>query len=145
MLILRTEKNILPTDRLHFLCCLARRPINWIGFAYDIFFLRMPLKFLTIVISLEKPIDPDWFKMSCFSCPIFSCVFCFFLKTKKLYKGICSQFVIFNPWNIPWNWIALSQNYLVKSAGLLDHLTRRDTGRLVNEDFTSNPIVSSKQ
>ena len=31
------------------------------------------------------------------------------------------------------------------SPGLLYHLTRRDTGRLANETFTSNPIVSSKQ
>ena len=29
--------------------------------------------------------------------------------------------------------------------GLLYHLIRRDTGRLANEVFTSNPIVSSKQ
>ena len=23
------------------------------------------------------------------------------------------QFAIFNPWNVPWNWIAFSQNYFV--------------------------------
>ena len=45
----------------------------------------------------------------------------------------------------PWNWIAFSQNSFVISAGLLYHLTRCDSERFVNETFTSNPIVSSKQ
>ena len=31
------------------------------------------------------------------------------------------------------------------TPGLLYHLTRCDSGRFVNETFTSNPIVSSKQ
>ena len=31
------EKFILPTGRLYFLCCLARRPINWIGFALRVY------------------------------------------------------------------------------------------------------------
>ena len=33
----------------------------------------------------------------------------------------------------------------VISPGLLYHLIRRDSGRLANEAFSSNPIVSSKQ
>ena len=52
------------------------------------------------------------------------------------------QFVIFKPWKVSWNWIAFSQNYFVISPGLLYHLIRRDSGRLANEAFTSNPIVS---
>ena len=58
---------------------------------------------------------------------------------------LASQFVIFNPWKDPWNWIAFYQNSFVISSGLLYHLIRRDSGRLANEDVTSNPIVSSKQ
>ena len=53
------------------------------------------------------------------------------------------QFVIFNPWKVRKNWIAFSQNSFVMSSGLLYHLIRRDTGRLANEAFTLNPIVSS--
>ena len=41
--------------------------------------------------------------------------------------------------------MAFSQNYFVVSPGLLYHLIRRDSARLANEAFTSNPIVSSKQ
>ena len=38
MLTLRIEKkNLLPTGRLYFLCCLARRPINWTGFALRVY------------------------------------------------------------------------------------------------------------
>ena len=55
------------------------------------------------------------------------------------------QFVIFNPWKLPWNWISFYQNSFVASPGLLYHLIRRDYGRLANEAFTSNPIVSLKQ
>ena len=33
----------------------------------------------------------------------------------------------------------------VISSGLLCHLSRRDTGRLGNQAFTSNHVVSSKQ
>ena len=40
---------------------------------------------------------------------------------------------------------AFSQNSFVISPGLLYHLIRRDSGRLANDAFTSNPIVSSKQ
>ena len=56
-----------------------------------------------------------------------------------------NQFVIFNPWKVPWNRIAFYQNYFVMSPGLLYHLIRCDAGSLANEVFTSNPIVSSKQ
>ena len=37
------------------------------------------------------------------------------------------------------------QHSFVLSPGLLYHLIWRDSGRLANEAFTSNPIVSSKQ
>ena len=52
------------------------------------------------------------------------------------------QFVIFNPWKVLWNWIAFSQNSFVISSGMLYHLIRPDGGRLANEAFTSNPVVS---
>ena len=55
------------------------------------------------------------------------------------------QFIIFNPWKVPWNWIAFYQNSFVMSPGSLYHLIRRDSGRLANEALTSNPIVFSKQ
>ena len=55
------------------------------------------------------------------------------------------QFVIFNPWKVPWNWIAFYQNSFVIAPGLLYHLIALNTWRLANETFTSNPIVSSKQ
>ena len=58
---------------------------------------------------------------------------------------LTNQFVTLNSWKIPWNWIAFSQNSFVISPGLLYHLIRRDTGRLANETFTSNPIVSLKK
>ena len=32
------------------------------------------------LIIKVKPIDSHWFKMSCLTCLIFSCVYCFFLK-----------------------------------------------------------------
>ena len=41
------------------------------------------------------------------------------------------QFVIFNPWKVPRNWIVFSA-----SPGLLYHLIRRDTRWLANEPFT---------
>ena len=37
------------------------------------------------------------------------------------------------------------QNSFVISPGLLYHLIRRDSGRLANEAFTSNPTVCSKE
>ena len=55
------------------------------------------------------------------------------------------QLVIFSPWKVPWDWIVFSQNSFVISPGSLYHLIKRDTGRLANEAFTSNPIVSSKK
>ena len=55
------------------------------------------------------------------------------------------KYAIFLPWKVPWNWIAFSQNSFVISPGLLYHLIRRDSGRLANEVFTSNPILSSKK
>ena len=55
------------------------------------------------------------------------------------------QFVIFNPWKVPWNWIDFFQKCLVVSLGLLYHLIRRKNGRLTNEAFASNLVVSSKE
>ena len=64
-------------------------------------------------------------------------------ETEKIFVTV--QLLIFNPWKVPWNWIAFSQNYFVISPGLLYHLIRRDTGQLANEVFTANPIVSSRK
>ena len=61
------------------------------------------------------------------------------------YCDMWLQFVIFNPWKLPWNWIAYYRNSFVISPGLLYHLIRRDYGGLANEAFTSNLIVSLKQ
>ena len=55
------------------------------------------------------------------------------------------QFVIFNPWKGPWNWIVFYQNSFVISPGFLYHLISRDSGGLASEAFTSNPTASSKQ
>ena len=41
------------------------------------------------LLSLGKPIDSHWFKMSYLNCLIFSCVYCFFLK-RWSYTKICS-------------------------------------------------------
>ena len=63
----------------------------------------------------------------------------------RCYTKLLFQFVIFKPWKVLWNWIAFSQYSFVISPGLLYHLIRRDSGRLVNEAFTSNLIVSLKE
>ena len=55
------------------------------------------------------------------------------------------MFLIFNPWKAQWKWIAVTQNSFIVSPGLLYHLTRGDTGRLVNEIVSSNPIDSLKE
>ena len=44
-------------------------------------------------ISLGKPIDSYWFKMSSFSCLVFILCLLFFLKMIKLYKDICSAWI----------------------------------------------------
>ena len=44
-------------------------------------------------LSLVKPINSHWFKMSCCTCLVFSCVYCFFHKTMKWYKNICSAWI----------------------------------------------------
>ena len=41
------------------------------------------------LLSLGKPIDFHWYKMSCLNCLIFSCVYCLFLK-RWSYIKICS-------------------------------------------------------
>ena len=63
------------------------------------------------------------------------------------FMGKCStvQFVIFNPWTVPWNWIAFSQNSFVISPGLLHDLIRRENKLLAKEAFISNTIVFLKQ
>ena len=44
--------------------------------------------------SLEKPIDSLWFKMSCFSCSVSSCVYWIFLKRwNYIAKDICSAWI----------------------------------------------------
>ena len=43
--------------------------------------------------SLEKPIGSHWFKKNCFSCSVFTCVYCFFFLTMKLYKDIYSAWI----------------------------------------------------
>ena len=67
------------------------------------------------------------------------------LACPQLWKRFHVQFVIFNPWKFSWNWTAFSQNSIVISPRLLYHPIKRDTGRLANEAFSSNPIVSSNQ
>ena len=52
-----------------------------------------------------------------------------------------SQFEIFNPRKVQWNWIAFFKNSFVIPLGLIRH----DTGCLANEAFTSDLIVSLKQ
>ena len=37
--------------------------------------------------SLGKPIDFHWFKISCLTCLVFSCVYCFFLKRWNYIKS----------------------------------------------------------
>ena len=52
----------------------------------------------------------------------------------KLWKQTF-QFVIFNLWKAPWDWVAFS---FVMSPGLLYYLIRCDTGWLTNEAFVTN-------
>ena len=68
-------------------------------------------------------------------------------KTRKIFleKPYTKQSVIFNPWKVLWNWIASYQNSFVISPDSLYDLIRRDSGRLANRAFKSNPIVSWKQ
>ena len=55
------------------------------------------------------------------------------------------QFVIFNPWKSSVELNSLLSKFFCYIIWLLYQLIRRDTGRLENEAFTSNPKVSSKQ
>ena len=64
-------------------------------------------------------------------------------ETERIFVTV--HLLIFNPWKVPWNWIAFSQNSFVISPGLLYHLIRRDTGQLANEVVTANSIVSSRK
>ena len=56
-------------------------------------------------------------------------------------KNFLDQFVILNPWEIPWNWIAFHWNSFVMTPDLV----RGDTGGLANEAYWSKSVVSSKQ
>ena len=64
---------------------------------------------------------------------------------KRYFAKLLGQFIIFDPWKVPWNWKAFSWNSFVISPSFFYHLIRRDNGLLANEAFSSDPIVSSKQ
>ena len=64
---------------------------------------------------------------------------------KLLGRYFVVQFIILNPWKVPWNWIVFCQNSFAISPGLLYHLIIRNSGRLPNEAFTSSSVVFSKQ
>ena len=51
------------------------------------------------------------------------------------------QSVIFNPWKVPWIWIAFYRNSFIMLPGFM----RDETGRLANKAYFSNPIASLKQ
>ena len=53
------------------------------------------------------------------------------------FKNSFTQFVIFNPCKVWWNWIAFCQNSFGISPGFLYQLIIRDTGRLANEAFAN--------
>ena len=62
--------------------------------------------------SLEKPVDFHWFKMSCLTCLVFSCVYWFFLKRWnyiKIFvlheKAISGSLETLTFWNRPWIYI----------------------------------------
>ena len=59
----------------------------------SLFFSLIKKDFNKGILSLGKPIDSYWFKMSCLSFLVFICVHCFFLKMMKLYKDICSAWI----------------------------------------------------
>ena len=59
----------------------------------------------------------------------------------KLNGAVCN----FQSMQTPVELIAFYQNSFVISTGLVYYLIRRDSGRLANEAFKSNSIVSSKQ
>ena len=88
-------------------------------------------------------------------CKIYLTGYCFYA---RVHSSICityakylwkhnqfAMFLIFNPWKALWKLIAVTQNSFIVSPGLLYHLTRGDTGRLVNEIVPSNPIDSLKE
>ena len=53
--------------------------------------LNLVITFHSCYFSLEKPIDSHWFKMSCFSFSVFSCVYCFFFKQWNHIKTFVSH------------------------------------------------------
>ena len=65
--------------------------------SWCLYFCEMAASFLSknvvIKLSLGKPIDSYWFKISCLHCLVLICVHCFFLKILKLYKDICSAWI----------------------------------------------------
>ena len=95
---------------------------------------------IELILSLFLLIQNFFKKKDCFSFldVKISCINKQLVKKRVVYF----QFLIFNPWKVPWNWIAFSQNSFFTSPGLLWHLMRRDSVRLAHEAFTSNPIVN---
>ena len=68
----------------------------------------------------------------------------------KMVKMVGVQYCIISVCNFqsiksPVELNGLLSKFFCYTTWLLYQLIRRDTGRLVNEAFTSNPIVSSKQ
>ena len=57
------------------------------------FCLRLQMGLLGLTLQFRKTHRFAWFKMSCFSCSVFSCVYCFLLKMMKLYKEICTAWI----------------------------------------------------
>ena len=47
---------------------------------YYLFYYNLIFKCCVLFISLGKPINSNWFKMSCLAWLVLSCVYCFFLK-----------------------------------------------------------------
>ena len=97
-----------------------RFPPFWTGYMTGVNTNVDPETIASIIRSFH--ISKFW-QISTFCLKI--CIFGFYLleatfKVKAEYTDV--QFVISNPWKVPWNWIAFSKNYFVISPGLLYHL-----------------------
>ena len=62
-------------------------------------------------------------------------------KWEHLFFSVCNLQSMKSPVELN----SLLSKFFCLSPGSLHHLIRRDSGRLANEAFTSNPIISSKQ
>ena len=69
-------------------------PVNFTKLSRTSFWQNVSGRLLLNFVSLGKPIDSYWFKLSCLSCLVFICVHCCFPKMMKLYKDICSAWII---------------------------------------------------